>query len=153
MVERLSLLDDARPCLPPGPARKWRVSTLLMVEVKLLQVDRADQDEKVEGGLLLHAADDRARRKVMVQAATGNPLQLIAAERLSELGRDTREELTKLPDVVLIPHGRWHAEQIAVLGRKEKEIEAARRQKAPAMTKGVSAWQQSLDQAQLAKLA
>ena len=62
----------------------------------------------------------------MLQAATGNPLQLIAAERLSELGRDTREELTKLPDVVLIPHGRWHAEQIAVLLLEQIEVEAIR---------------------------
>ena len=62
----------------------------------------------------------------MVQAATGNPLQLIAAERLSELGRDTREELTKLPDVVLVPHGRWHAEQIAVLLLEQIEVEAIR---------------------------
>jgi len=46
------------------------------------------------------------------------------------------------------------AEQRAVLGRKENEISAARRQKAPAaMSKRVSMWQHSLDHDQLAQLS
>ena len=51
------------------------------------------------------------------------------------------------------------AEQKAVLARKEKEIVVARQKKAPSeaalpmgLTKGVSAWQQGVDQAQLEKL-
>jgi hypothetical protein len=49
--------------------------------------------------------------------------------------------------------GGLSAEQRAVLGRKEQEISAARRQRAPpGLRKGVSAWQVGLDQAQLEKL-
>ena len=52
------------------------------------------------------------------------------------------------------------AEQKVVLARKEKEIVVARQKKAPSeapppmgLTKGVSAWHQGVDQAQLEKLA
>ena len=45
-------------------------------------------------------------------------------------------------------------DQKAVLARKQNEITAARRQKAPhALARGVSAWQANLDQGEMAKLA
>ena len=86
------------------------------------------------------------------EATRATPLLLSVANMHLRLG-ELDEAQAFLSALVELEAG-LSKEHKAVLARKQNEVTAARRQKAPpAMTKGVSAWQASLDQGEMAKLA
>ena len=88
------------------------------------------------------------------EVSRATPLLLSAANMHIKLGElEHAEAFCSALREGLVAQG-LTAEQKGVLARKEQEITAARRQKAPpTLGKGVSEWQQGLDKEQIEKLA